>query len=147
MMLAIFSEIFERDINKLIAEINLYKNEDDIWKVEGNISNSAGNLVLHLTGNLNHFICAILGNSGYVRNRDEEFSKRNVPREQMVADLKNTSATIKKTLSSIPEADLQKEFPVQIFNKTSTTSFVLVHLVTHLSYHLGQINYHRRLLD
>ncbi|HEY5407636.1 MAG TPA: hypothetical protein VIJ92_11120 [Ginsengibacter sp.] len=79
-MTTTIAALFERDINKLIEEINLYKNEEDIWKIKEGISNSSGNLTLHLLGNLNHFIGATLGNTGYVRERDKEFSLKNIPR-------------------------------------------------------------------
>src|ERR1700690_4209536 len=97
-MLAIITSLFERDINKLIEEINLYKNENDLWKIKEGISNSAGNLTLHLIGNLNYFIGATLGNTGYVRERDKEFSLKNIPRVQLVEDLKKANEVIKNTL-------------------------------------------------
>lgn len=139
--------LFERDLNKLIEEINLYKNEEDLWKIKEGISNSGGNLALHLIGNLNHFVGATLGNTGYIRERDKEFSLKNIPREQIVVDLKKTVAIIKNTLPHLSTEYLKKDFPVQINYKTSSTSYVLLHLLTHLSYHLGQVNYHRRLLS
>ena len=140
------SSLFERDINKLIEEISLYKNESDIWKIKEGISNSGGNLTLHLVGNLNHFIGATLGNTGYVRERDKEFSLKDIPRKQLIDDINNTSAIIINTLSSLSEDDLEKDFPVPINNTTSPTGFVLMYLLAHLNYHLGQINYHRRLI-
>ncbi len=70
MLNELLSEFFERDIIKLKEEIVLYKDETNLWKVENKISNSAGNLCLHLIGNLNHFIGATVGNTGYVRQRE-----------------------------------------------------------------------------
>jgi uncharacterized damage-inducible protein DinB len=140
-------EIFERDLNKLITEINAYKNENSLWLIKEGISNSAGNLCLHLIGNLNHFIGAILGNTGYLREREKEFSLKNIPREELVSNIEKTIAVVKNSLTNLPEADLEKNFPVEVFGKPLTTGFLLVHLTTHLTYHLGQINYHRRLLD
>jgi uncharacterized damage-inducible protein DinB len=142
-----FTYFFERDLNKLIEEINLYKNEDDLWKIKEGINNSGGNLILHLIGSLNHFIGAILGNTGYIRERDKEFSIKNIPRTQLVEDINNIITVIKNTLPALSEDDLQKDFPVSFNNKTSSTGFILMHLLTHLSYHLGQVNYHRRLLE
>ena len=140
------TEIFERDLKKLITEINLYKNEDQLWVVQEGISNSAGNLCLHLIGNLNHFIGATLGNTGYVRHRDDEFSLKNIPRQDMLANIENCILIINATLNDLPEADLEKDFPLEVFGGKLKTEFMLVHLATHLSYHLVQINYHRRLL-
>ena len=139
--------IFERELNKLIAEINLYKNEESLWIIKDGISNSAGNLCLHLTGNLNHFIGATLGNTGYIRQRDDEFSLKNIPRKDLILNIENCIHTINAILNNLPEAELEKDFPLEVFGGKIKTEFMLVHLATHLSYHLGQINYHRRLLS
>ena len=140
-------KLFKRDLNKLIDELDLYKDESNLWKQEGLVSNSAGNLCLHLVGNLNHFIGATLGNTGYVRHRDLEFTNKNVP----VSDLKNqveeTITMVEKTLSKLTEVDLQAEYRRNPFEDYMTTEYFLTHLALHLAYHLGQINYHRRLLD
>ncbi len=139
--------LFERDLQKLANEISLYKDEDKLWLVKPGISNSAGNLCLHLIGNLNHFIGATLGHTGYVRYRDDEFSLKNIPRQDLLINIENIKLIVKEVVSSLPEADLQKDFPSEIFGKKDSTGFILIHLATHLTYHLGQINYHRRLLD
>jgi uncharacterized damage-inducible protein DinB len=139
-------EIFERDLNKLITEINLYKDENSLWLLKEGISNSAGNLCLHLIGNLNHFIGATLGKTGYVRDREKEFSLKNIPRKELVSSLEKTITVVKNSLSNLPEAELEKNFPIEVFGKPMTTVFFLLHLTTHLTYHSGQINYHRRLL-
>ena len=140
-------EIFERDLQKLKTEINLYKDEDNLWLVKEGISNSAGNLCLHLIGNLNHFIGATLGHTGYVRHRDDEFTLKNILRQDLIMNIENCILIVKESLKNLPDEDLQKDFPVEVFNRVVKTDFMLVHLTTHLTYHLGQINYHRRLLD
>jgi hypothetical protein len=140
-------EIFERDLQKLITEIKSYKDENNLWLVKEGISNSAGNLCLHLVGNLNHFIGATLGNTGYVRHRDDEFSLKNIPRQDLLLNMENCMLTVKNTLKNLPGEELEKDFPLEAFGRTVRTDFMLVHLSTHLAYHLGQINYHRRLLD
>ncbi len=139
-------EIFNRDLNKLIAEINLFKNEESLWVVQDGISNSAGNLCLHLIGNLNHFIGAILGNTGYIREREKEFSLKNIPRKDLIQSIENTISVVKESLSKLTATDFEKIFPLEVFGKPITAGFMLLHLTTHLTYHLGQINYHRRLL-
>lgn len=146
-MTTIITSLFEREINKLTDELNLYKSEEDIWKIKEGISNSGGNLTLHLLGNLNHFIGATLGNTGYVRERDKEFSLKNISRTQLIEDLKKVKDVIKNSLSDLTDKDLEKDFPVPLNDKTLSTSFVLLHLLAHFSYHLGQVNYHRRLID
>jgi uncharacterized damage-inducible protein DinB len=145
-MLSTISSLLERDINKLIEEINLYGDEKDLWKIKDGILNSSGNLTLHLIGNLNHFIGATLGNTGYVRTRDKEFSDKNVPAATLIEELKKTSDVVKTTLAGLKEEDLEKDFPLPINNKIYSTSYILVFLVAHFNYHLGQINYHRRMI-
>jgi hypothetical protein len=137
---------YERDLDKLIEEINLYKNENDIWKTKEGINNSAGNLVLHLVGNLNHFIGKTLGNSDYVRKRDEEFSLKNIPREKLISDLNSLKETIKNTLPKLSDEDLKKDFPLKIRDESFSTENMLVYLLAHLNYHLGQVNYLRRMM-
>jgi len=141
------NSLFERDLNKVIDELNLYQSESNIWQVEGNISNSAGNLALHLVGNLKTYIGKEIGKFNYVRNRDWEFSDKNVLREKIVADLTDTIAIIRDSLKSVSDEDLKKEYPLLVLSGKTSTEYFLVHLATHLNYHLGQINYHRRLIE
>lgn len=139
-------EFFERDLLKVRDEISQYKNESDLWVVKPGISNSAGNLALHLVGNLNHFIGATLGNTGYVRQRDLEFSQKDIPREKIYSMLDDTIAVVKNTLTELPNAQLVHDFPLEKHGKIVSVWHMLLHLSTHLNYHLGQINYHRRML-
>ncbi|MCR4030554.1 MULTISPECIES: DinB family protein [Flavobacterium] len=139
--------LFNRDLNKLKVEIESYQNENTIWMIDKNISNSAGNLCLHLMGNINTYIGARLGNTGYVRNRPLEFSLKDVPRTELIDKIENTITMVNTVLDSLTQADLQVIYPEIVFEEEMTTGFFLIHLSTHLAYHLGQINYHRRLLD
>ncbi|EFK37538.1 Protein of uncharacterised function (DUF1572) [Chryseobacterium gleum] len=139
--------LYSRDLNKLKAEIEAYQNEENLWKTDKNIANSAGNLTLHLVGNLNHFIGTHLGNTGYVRQRDLEFSSKNIPKAELIEKVKATAAMIDSVLSHLSDDDLKKEYPLVVFESAMTTDYFLIHLLAHLDYHLGQINYHRRLLD
>lgn len=139
--------LYNRDLNKLKAEIEAYQHEAVIWKTDKNISNSAGNLCLHLIGNLSHFIGAQLGNTGYIRNRELEFSLKNIPRSELTEKIEALQSMINTVLGSLNPEDLEKEYPLIVFEDKMTTGYFLIHLITHLDYHLGQINYHRRLLD
>ena len=147
MLLDTLIKIFNRDLNKLKSEINSYHDEKKLWFVENGISNCAGNLCLHIVGNLNAFIGAGLGNTGYVRQRDLEFSQKNVARIELISQIDAVMVIVESTLNKLSQEDLQKEYSRRVFEEKMTTEFFLVHLTTHLSYHLGQINYHRRLLD
>jgi len=140
-------KLFTRDLNALKREVNLYKKEENLWLLDKDVSNTAGNLCLHLVGNLKTFIGASLGNTGYIRQRDLEFSQRNVPRAILLKQVDETIEIITTVLQTLTEADLQKEYVRRIFEDKMTTEYFLIHLTMHLSYHLGQINYHRRLLD
>ena len=140
-------KLFKRDLNKLIEEIDLYQDDSHLWKIDGLVSNSAGNLCLHLIGNLNHFIGAILGDTGYIRQRELEFSIKDVPKSELITQIKKTIEVVENTLNTLTVADLIKDYKVQVFKEAMTTEYFLIHLTMHLAYHLGQINYHRRLLD
>ena len=146
MLIQVLSDIYERDLAKLKGEIEGYSNASDLWVVEGDITNSGGNLTLHIVGNLQHFIGAVLGGSDYVRDRDLEFSDTGVPREDLVAAIDETRAVLKRTFENLADEDLESDYPIDVFGKPMTTGYFLVHLATHLNYHLGQVNYHRRIL-
>ena len=139
-------EIMENDLNKMKNEINLYKDEKDLWIVKGEISNSAGNLCLHLLGNLNHFIGHLIGNTGYQRNRDIEFSQKNVPRAELNDRIDALIEVIKKSLPKINDEDIYRTYPDKVGGKVREYGFALIHFSNHFNYHLGQINYHRRLI-
>jgi uncharacterized damage-inducible protein DinB len=147
MLIPEIQKVFVKDLQKLKEEISLYKNETTIWQVEKGIANSAGNLCLHLVGNLNHYIGATMGNTGYVRNRDAEFASKNIPQQELIKMVEQTISMIEKVLPSIKDEQLAVEYPLIVFKDKMTTGYFLVHLVGHLGYHLGQINYHRRLLE
>ncbi len=145
------AEIFERELNKLIEELKLYPNEETIWKISGGIKNSGGNLCLHICGNLQHFIGNVLGNSGYVRNRDREFSVTGIPSAELISEVQKTRDMVVATLELNREINLEEEytaFPAHLLGKEKLTKgFFLMHLVAHMDYHIGQINYHRRMIS
>lgn len=147
MFLETLKMLFKRDLNKLKKEIAAYQMEQNIWRVDKAITNCGGNLCLHLVGNLNTYIGGKLGHTGYIRKRDLEFSLKNVPRATLIQQIEETIDMIDQTLDQLTEEDLAKEYPIIVFNERMSTGFFLTHLTTHLTYHLGQINYHRRLLD
>ena len=136
-----------RDLEKLRQEINAYNSEAVIWKTEKAISNSAGNLCLHLVGNLSYFIGTVLGNTGYIRNRENEFTSKDIPKAELIQQIDSTIGVVKNTFMDLKEESLYSEYPQKVFEQQMTTGHFVVHLSTHLGYHLGQVNYHRRLLD
>ncbi|ERM82103.1 hypothetical protein P872_08520 [Rhodonellum psychrophilum GCM71 = DSM 17998] len=136
-----------QDLDKLYLEIESYEKEENLWKVEANILNSTGNLCLHLLGNLNFYIGSNLGNTGYIRERDLEFSKKDVPRAQLLDEIRETQLMLQKTLVGLPDSKMNENYPLEVFGHPMTHEYFFIHLATHLSYHLGQVNYHRRILD
>jgi hypothetical protein len=138
-------KIFERDLRKLEHEISQYTNEQQLWLLESDIKNPAGNLALHLCGNLQHYIGKVLGKTDYVRNRDLEFAARNVSQKDLLLEIEKTRAIVLHVLSQMDVELLEKPYPEKVFDYQMTTAYFLVHLSGHLNYHLGQINYHRRL--
>lgn len=147
MLLTDLTALFTRDLNKLKTELTQYRDEQNIWAVPAGINNSAGNLVLHLVGNLNTYIGAELGQSGFVRDRESEFALRNIPRAELIARIDATIVVIDQTLAALNPACLADEYPLLVFKEKTLTGYFLVHLATHLGYHLGQVNYHRRLVE
>jgi uncharacterized damage-inducible protein DinB len=145
-MLKSINTLLTRDLTKLRTEIEAYKIESNLWVVQGEITNTAGTLCLHLCGNLRHFIGAKLGDTGYIRDRPAEFNDRNVPRTELLRRIDLTILEIDNTLQAIDPDRLRKPFPEAVFGYEMTTEFFLIHLLGHLNYHLGQINYHRRIL-
>ena len=147
MLIQTLRPLFARDIAKLKNEIELYKDEQNIWVIGGAIANSAGNLCLHLVGNLNTYIGGELGKTGYIRHRDLEFSVKDIPRTELSNMIDETALVVDIALASVTDEQLTQEYPMQVLVGKVTTGYFLIHLAMHLSYHLGQVNYHRRLLD
>lgn len=143
----LLANFYERDLRKVIEEVNSFKNEEDLWKIQGTVKNSCGNLVSHLIGGLNHFIGATLAHTGYVRNRDLEFSVKGTPRKELVTQLELLIVTIKKALESFTPEMMEAEFPLMFDGAKNSNTYVLTLLLVHTNYHLGQINYLRRILE
>jgi hypothetical protein len=140
-------ELFERDLTNLKKEIESYKQESNLWVTSGEIKNTPGNLTLHIVGNLKHFFGAVLSGTGYVRNREAEFLITDIPRKDILREIDEAHFIVKNTIYALPEEDFIKEYPEHVFEKPMSMAAFFVRLISHLNYHLGQINYHRRLLD
>jgi uncharacterized damage-inducible protein DinB len=134
-----------RELVTLRKEVESYPSDEHIWRVVPGISNSGGTLTLHLTGNLLHFIGAVLGKTGYVRDRDAEFSTRGLPRAELLNRVDQTTATLAQTFKTLTDEVLESRYPEAVAKMRVTTGDFLVHLLSHLAYHLGQIDYHRRI--
>ncbi len=137
-------DVLVRDLEGLQRELNAYPNETDLWALPSGIPNSAGTLALHMCGNIRHFIGARLGETGYMRDRDAEFDRRDVPRAELVAEIDRAIADVRAALSALPVEDLENPFPDAVGGVRLQTGDFLLHLVAHFGYHLGQVDYHRR---
>jgi uncharacterized damage-inducible protein DinB len=146
MLLSYLSTIFTRDLRALSREILTYPDDETLWSTPTGVTNSGGNLVLHLTGNLRHFIGAKLGASTFRRDREAEFSQRGLSREELAAQVEETIAAIAETLPQLTSEQLAADFPEPVGRQTLRAEEFLIHLATHLTYHLGQIDYHRRIV-
>ena len=138
--------LFSRDLDKLKTEIDQYPDDDSLWLVGEGIANSGGNLCAHLCGNLRHFIGLNLGKDGYERNRDLEFSVKGLEKNALISEIENTKVAVSNALDKYNESDLSGPYPDSRPIPDASIGHTLLHLYAHLSYHLGQVNYHRRLL-
>lgn len=135
-----------RDIAGLERELNLYPDDLSVWKNVTGLPNPAGNLVLHLSGSLQHFFGATLGNTGYVRNRDAEFTRCDVPRSELKKELADARQGVLAAFERLTEERLDDPFPARITDIELSTRLTILQLITHVAYHLGQLDYHRRMV-
>ena len=137
---------FSKYLSKLEVEISLYKNEADLWKLTGDLKNTPGNLALYLCGNLKHNIGAVMGSNGYVRNRDLEFSQTGISKADIISEIRSTAEMIIPILETQDADSLNRDFPEKSHGEDQTYYDALIRLALHFGYHVGQINYHRRIL-
>jgi hypothetical protein len=143
-----WADILVRELDRLVRLLEAYPDEADLWTTPGTTKNSVGTLALHLAGNLEHFVGAGLGQTGYVRDRPAEFGDRDVPRAEIIERIRACQETLRSTLSEIPDATLLADFPGQIpasLEGHTSAAALLAHLTWHFGWHLGQIDYHRRI--
>jgi uncharacterized damage-inducible protein DinB len=138
-------KLFTRDLVRLEKEIKEYTSQESLWLISKGVNNSSGNLCLHLCGNLQHYIGNVLGNSGYKRNREAEFSTKGLTKEDLLLEIEKTKESVISTLNKLSEEVVDTVYPEEVFNEPMKTGYFLIHLQGHLNYHLGQINYNRRL--
>jgi hypothetical protein len=147
MLNIILAGFYERDLRKLIEEINLFKYEENIWKTQGSIKNSSGNLALHIIGGMNYLIGTNLAGTGYVRNRNQEFTHKGIDRNELVTQPEELILLISKTLNGFTPEQMNVEYSIIFDGEKRTNCYLLIQLSLHLNYHLGQINYLRSTLE
>jgi len=138
--------LMTRELNSLKNEIELFPDDKILWSVLPGITNSAGNLIIHICGNLNYFIGSVLGKTGFVRDRESEFSRKSGSRAELVAQLQDTLEIIQKVLPGVSDSILAANYPKTIGDFELPCGRFLMHLAVHLSFHVGQVGYLRRIL-
>ena len=135
-----------RELEGFIREVEAFPSDVSVWHTRRGVTNSAGNLALHVCGNLQDFVGRVLGGTSYVRHRDQEFGQREGTRDSLVAELRTTIGVIESTLSALPDQRMAADYPMPLAGKTLNTATFLVHLGAHLAFHLGQASYLRRVI-
>jgi uncharacterized damage-inducible protein DinB len=138
--------LFRRDLRCFVREVELFPDDATLWKTLPGISNSAGNLALHVAGNLRHFVGGVLGGTGYQRNREQEFAQRDGTRMAVSAALEAASIDIQAGLEKLTPEIQEAPFPVSVGGQRPATGRLLLHLAAHTAFHLGQAGYLRRAL-
>ncbi len=138
--------LIARELVSLQRELEAYPHESQIWAKPPGVPNAAGTLALHLAGNLQHFLGAVLGATGYERNRPAEFERRDVSRAELLAELDRAISAVRETTMHLREDVLMLEYPEPVGGVRVQTGEYLVHLLSHCAYHLGQVDYHRRVV-
>lgn len=146
MLAAALAAIFDRDLQTLRREVEAYPDDRALWQSVPGISNTAGTLVLHLAGNIQHYLGARLAGTGYVRDRPAEFSRRDVPSAELLREIDAARSAARVALANLSEGQLAAEYPETIAGIRLATAEYLVHLTAHFAYHLGQLDYHRRVV-
>ena len=141
-----YIHLYERDLQRLITEMEAYGQQDEIWLTAPGISNTAGHLAQHLIGNLRTFVCLPMGGFPYVRDREAEFKSVRFSYEELLKELYALKADVKTSIEKLEDLDAAYPIEVKEVYEGQTNDFMLCHLLAHLAYHTGQINYHRRLL-
>lgn len=140
------STVILRELRALRREIEAYPDDEAPWRVPPGISNPGGTLALHCAGNLQHYVGAVLGGTGYVRDRAAEFSRRDVPRSEILAELDRAAGAVERTLATLPAGALERPYPEAVAGHIFPCHRFLTQIASHLAYHLGQVDYHRRLV-
>ncbi len=140
------AELFRRDLSRIVQEIEAFDDDGQLWEKTQGVSNSAGNLALHLEGNLREYVGRQLGNVSYHRRREEEFSGSGVTRQDLVKRLEAVRAIVVRAISELPDEALRAPFPERVLGIDLSTQQFIFHLLAHFNYHLGQIDYLRRFL-
>lgn len=138
--------LITRELRAVRRELEAYPDDASVWRAVAGIPNTAGTLALHVAGNIRHFIGATVGGDGFVRDREAEFARRDVPRAELLSGIDAAIAAVRRAMRSADDEVFRRPYPELIAKRKVSGADFMVHLVAHLAYHLGQIDYHRRLV-
>jgi len=136
--------VLHRELGAVRRSVEAYPDEASLWRLPPGLPNTGGTLVLHIAGNLRYYVGHVLGGIPYVRDRDAEFARRDVPRDDLLAEIDAAIDAVERTLAALPDDGLDTPYPERVNGRELTARDWLVHLASHLAYHLGQLDYHRR---
>lgn len=137
--------LYRRDLARLVRQLDAL-DDARLWQVVPGVTNAAGNLLLHLNGNLREFVGRQIGGVPYVRDRAREFAAKDVPRQELTAALTELATLVPGVLERMTDTRWNEMFPEHVLGEPLTNRQFVVHLYGHLNYHLGQIDYLRRVL-
>src|SRR4051812_44605596 len=132
--------LFRRDLTRLLQQLHAFPQSAALWQCAPGVTNSAGNLMLHLEGNLREFVGRILGGVAYTRERDREFADREIPMAEMEARIGGLSRLVPDVIQALSPSQVEALFPENPLGSPMSTQQFLIHLHGHLNYHLGQID-------
>jgi hypothetical protein len=138
--------LLARDLETFAREVELFPDDQALWRTLPGVANSAGALARHVCGNLRHYVGHLLGGSDYVRNRNAEFAAAEGARSAVALELRATIDVVADALPRLPESVLAAPFPELVGGVAIPCDRFLLHLCTHLALHLGQAGYLRRVL-
>ena len=138
--------VLTRELDAFVRELDLWPDDERVWQSAPGVTNSAANLALHVAGNLQHFVGAVLGGTGYVRDRADEFGRRGGRRQDVIDALGAARDVVERVLPGLSEDRLSTAFPETVNDIRMPADRFLLHLAVHAAYHLGQASYLRRLL-
>jgi hypothetical protein len=140
------SRLLVRELEGLKREIQLFPDDEAVWRTVPGVTNSAGNLAIHVAGGLQYLVGSVLGGTGYVRDRETEFGRRSGTRAEIVTELDHAIVVVGDVLSKLPADSLAAEFPEPVMGMRLRTGLFLLHLCAHAGFHLGQAGYLRRMM-
>ena len=137
--------LFARDLTRLSQELRAFPDTPSIWRTAPGVTNAAGTLALHREGNLREYLGRQLGQIDYARDRPLEFGARHVEQHEILERIEAIREMVPRVIGGLTAQALEARYPEDVLSVPMSTRQFLIHLSGHLNYHLGQIDYLRRI--